>query len=98
MKGIVMLLAVVVSTSVVAGCVVDRHGRYSRNERRERDDAWDIVRRDPCRYREYEDFAHEHKNPEKRRAFVERLAREGCSRRSDHSDYRYDDPNYDPYR
>jgi hypothetical protein len=37
--------------------------------------------RDPCRDEEYPRFAADHRNPEKRRRFVERLAREGCSER-----------------
>ena len=49
----------------------------------DRDDAWEIVRRDPCRYDEYRRFAEKHKNPEKRRRVVEQLAREGCSRERD---------------
>src|SRR6185369_13250964 len=54
------------------------HGRYD-----DRDDAWDIVRRDPCRYDEYRRFADKHKNPDKRRQVVEQLARDGCSRDRD---------------
>jgi len=42
-------------------------------------DAWEIVRRDPCRYDEYRRFAHEHKNPDKRREEVWRLAHDGCA-------------------
>jgi hypothetical protein len=41
-------------------------------------EAWDVVRNDPCRYDEYRRFAEEHKNPEKRREVVWRLAHEGC--------------------
>jgi hypothetical protein len=42
--------------------------------------AWSIVRNDPCLYNEYERFAREHQNENKRARFVERLAREGCDR------------------
>jgi hypothetical protein len=64
------------------------------------DAAWDIVRRDPCRYDEYRRFADEHKNPEKRRRFMHRLAREGCSReREYYRDRNYErDRDYDPSR
>lgn len=52
----------------------------SRHEREmDFDDAWEIVRRDPCRADEYRRFAAKHKNPERRRAAVWRLAHEGCS-------------------
>ena len=108
MKKLVALLAVMVSTSFFAGCVAEHgHGGYHRDgdrrpyERRQTDDAaldaWDVVQADPCRRREYEAFAREHRNPEDRRRFAERLAREGCSRRSDQRDHTYDDPYYDPY-
>ena len=108
MKKLVIFLVVVVSTSFFAGCVdEDGHRGYQRDggrrsyERRHTDDAaldaWDVVRADPCRRSEYEEFAREHKNPENRRRFAERLAREGCSRRSDQRDHTHDDPYYDPY-
>src|SRR5687767_14783023 len=38
--------------------------------------SWDIVRRDPCLSREYREYASDHKNPNKRARFVDRLARE----------------------
>jgi hypothetical protein len=62
-----------------AGCAPEysRHHGYGR--RAATDDAWEVVRNDPCRYDEYRRFADNHKNPDKRREFVERLAREGCS-------------------
>ncbi|MBI3769979.1 MAG: hypothetical protein HY271_16020 [Deltaproteobacteria bacterium] len=53
-------------------------------------EAWEIVRRDPCRYEEYRRFAENHENPEKRREVVWRLAREGCKHERDY-DYEYDD-------
>ncbi len=57
---------------------------YDEDVRRARDmdddEAWEIVRRDPCRYDEYRRFAARHKNPERRREAVWRLAHEGCSR------------------
>ena len=74
----------------IAGC--EPRSRYHRGygdgygHRDDRDDAWDIVRRDPCRYGRYDEyrrFADDHKNTEKRRRFVEQLAREGCSRERD---------------
>ena len=107
MKKLVVTVALVGATSLLTGCVAEeRHGGYHRHDRhdrgvvrREPDSAWEVVRNDPCRYREYQDFAREHKNPEKRRRFAERLAREGCSDRDrDTRNYRYDDPNYEPYR
>ena len=64
---------------------------YERRGEREMDfdDAWDVVRRDPCRYDEYRRFTEHHKNPERRREAVWRLAREGCSRGRAHEyDYR----------
>jgi hypothetical protein len=60
------------------------------------DAAWEIVRRDPCRWDEYVRFAERHKNPNKRQRFAERLAREGCSRPPAVYGYGYD--GYDPYR
>jgi hypothetical protein len=62
---------------------------YDRDD--DRDEAWEIVRRDPCRYEEYRRYADNHKNPEKRRRVVERLARDGCSldRDRDHDRDRY---------
>jgi hypothetical protein len=62
-----------------------RHGNvhrqpYRGGERRlTDDDAWEIVRHDPCRYEEYRRYAARHKNPTKRRDAVWRLARDGCS-------------------
>ena len=52
--------------------------------------AWDIVRSDPCRHEEFVDYARRHENPNKRRRFIERLAREGCSQRYGGYDDRYD--------
>ena len=98
MKILIAVLAVVISMSVMAGCGPEERRYHHRgSERRERDDAWDVVRRDPCRKREYEDYARDHQNPDKRRHFAEQLARDGCSRKY-RGEYRYDDPNYDPYR
>jgi hypothetical protein len=68
----------------IAGC--EARSRYHRGHGDgygDRDDAWDIVRRDPCRYDEYRRFAAKHENPEKRRRVVEQLARDGCSRDRD---------------
>jgi hypothetical protein len=78
----------------VTGCA-PRHRYYDpyghRTEHRMTDhDAWEIVRRDPCRYEEYRRFAENHKNPEKRREVVWRLAHEGCKRERAY-DYQYDD-------
>jgi hypothetical protein len=82
-----MLLAAL----AVAGCD-PRYGHrdpYGRRERQMDDrDAWEIVRRDPCRYEEYRRFAEDHKNPDKRRKVIWRLAHEGCSRERSY------DPNY----
>lgn len=73
------------------------------------DAAWDVVRSDPCRSEEYARYARRHQNPNKRRRYLERLAREGCSRydqagayddRYDRGDERYRDPygrDYDRY-
>ena len=79
-----VLLLVVLAA---AGCAPEysRHHGYGR--RYSSDDAWEVVRNDPCRYEEYGRFAAEHKNPARRREFVEQLAREGCSR----GRYGYDD-------
>ena len=73
-RGLVAPL-VVLACLAAAGCIRDPYGygRYARE-----DAAWAIVRDDPCRYAEYERFAHDHKNPEKRQRFVETLARDGC--------------------
>jgi hypothetical protein len=82
---------------VAAGCVDGRYG-YDRGRRGfyRADPAWEIVRNDPCRYEEYRRFAERHKNAEKRRHFVETLAREGCGR--DRADpYRNDPYRDDPY-
>ncbi len=79
----VLLLAAVAT----AGCA-PRHDYYGRHGREMDDrDAWEIVRNDPCRYDEYQRFAHEHKNPDKRRQVVWQLARDGCSRERE---YRYE--------
>ena len=88
----------------VAGCQ-PRHRYDDRNygepygrgyeQRHEMDDrdAWEIVRGDPCRYDEYRRYAEKHKNPDKRRAAMWRLAREGCSRPRAYDDDR--DDRYD---
>jgi hypothetical protein len=68
------------AATLAAGCAAHGRPRYYGYS------SWDIVRRDPCRYEEYRRFAARHENPEKRRRFVERLAREGCS--LDRDDYR----------
>jgi hypothetical protein len=76
----------------VAGCEPRYHDGYGRRHGyydEDRDEAWEIVRRDPCRHEEYRRFADDHKNPEKRRRFVERLAREGCSLDRDRDRDRY---------
>ncbi len=70
------LLALVLA-GVAAGCAPRPYYGY-RREMTDRD-AWEIVRRDPCRYDEYRRFAQAHKNPDKRRAVVWKLAHEGCS-------------------
>ena len=60
--------------------------------------AWDVVSRDPCLSEQYRRFAAEHRNPNKRQRFIERLAREGdrCPRRRYSSDYDYaPQPRYD---
>jgi hypothetical protein len=105
MRKLVVTVAFLGATSVLTGCVVeDRNGGgYHRRGvvRRYPDSAWEVVRNDPCRYREYQDYAREHKNPEKRRRYAEKLAREGCRDRyrgHDARDHRYDDPYYEPYR
>ena len=69
----VLLLAALVA----AGCAPE----YSRHHGRRYsdDDAWDVVRNDPCRYEEDRRYADHHQNPARRREFVEQLARDGCS-------------------
>ena len=62
------------------GCSLEREPRTYYSSHRDRDRAWDIVSNDPCRYDEYRRYAEQHKNPEKRWRFIERLARDGCSR------------------
>ena len=42
---------------------------------------------DPIRYEEYRRYANNHKNPEKRRQAVWKLAREGCSGQGSSDDY-----------
>jgi hypothetical protein len=90
-------VALVLASAFVASCAERPYSRrdrdrWDRSERYDReDDAFDIVRADPCRYDQYKEFAREHKNPNKRRRYVERLAREGChgdDRRSDRDDDR----------
>jgi hypothetical protein len=71
-------------------------GYYQQNDRRAAreftdEDAWEVVRRDPCRYEEYRRYADKHKNPEKRREVVWQLARDGCSRQGS---YEYDRRGY----
>lgn len=69
----------------IASCAPRYHRGYGDGygRRADRDEAWEIVRRDPCRYDEYRRFAAKHENPEKRRRVVEQLARDGCSRDRD---------------
>lgn len=88
------LLAVLLLAGLAAGGCQPRHGYYNepygRGYERQREmddrDAWEIVRRDPCRYDEYRRYAEKHKNEDKRRAAVWKLAREGCSRPRAHDD------------
>ena len=86
----VTTLALLALAALVAGCVADGrygYGPYGRTRDYQRISAWEIVRRDPCRYDEYQRFAQDHANPNKRARFVERLARDGCSiDRQDRSD------------
>ncbi len=90
----VLLFAAVVST---AGCVA-RHDYYGRRGHEMDDrDAWDIVRRDPCRYEEYRRFAEDHTNPEKRRRVVWQLARDGCSREQRYESQPRRPHDYDDY-
>lgn len=90
-------LLICASLTAAAGCA-PRHyygrGDYTYGDMTDRD-AWEIVRRDPCRYDEYRRFAHEHKNPAKRRAAVWRLAHEGC--RAERQ-YEQQQPYYDDDR
>ena len=99
MKPVVFAALLFAAVVTVAGCA-PRHGYYERGHydaygRRTHEmddrDAWEIVRRDPCRYDEYRRFAANHKNTEKRRQVVWRLAREGCSRAPAYDDQRSDD-------
>jgi hypothetical protein len=80
-------LALLALAALAAGCMADvRHG-HGWSLAHQQNAAWEIVRRDPCRYDEYQRFAQDHSNPNKRDRFVERLAREGCSfDRKDRSD------------
>ena len=90
---------VLVLLAAVGGACAPRYD-YDRRYAHEMDerDAWEIVRRDPCRYDEYRRFAEKHKNPDKRREVVWRLAHEGCSREHDYG-YEYDrDDDRDDYR
>ena len=52
----------------------ERYHSYHRHPYSHRLTAWEIVRRDPCRWDEYRDFARRHQNPNKRRRFIERAA------------------------
>jgi len=76
----IVTAAVVLAALTAAACSPEYSRRSGYRRYHSDDEAWDIVRNDPCRYDEYRRFADEHKNPERRRDFVERLAREGCSR------------------
>jgi len=71
------LTALMVAGLGIAACAPRPH--YGYNHQMTDRDAWEIVRGDPCRYDEYSRFAREHKNPDKRREVVWRLAHEGCS-------------------
>jgi hypothetical protein len=77
-----VLAVLVLAALATPGCAPD-YGHRGYAHRGAEDDAWNIVRSDPCRYEEYRRFADQHRNPERRRAFVEQLAREGCSRDHD---------------
>jgi hypothetical protein len=89
MRGPAFAALLILAGIAVAGCAPhyryhergyrDPYGHRTEREMND-DDAWEIVRRDPCRYDEYRRFAAKHKNPERRRDVVWRLAREGCSR------------------
>jgi hypothetical protein len=70
--GLATALGALGATSADARPDFRRHHRdYDRH-------AWRVVRNDPCLLHEYREFASEHKNPNKRARFVNRLAREGC--------------------
>ena len=92
------LLASIATPGLIGTAAADhwqhRHGRS----------AWSIVRSDPCLSNEYARFAREHKNPNKRARFIDRLAREGCDReawhrlRRERAAYHYDrHDRYDRY-
>jgi len=78
--------------AIAAGCAPRPY--YGYNQKMSDREAWEIVRRDPCRYDDYRQFAQEHKNPEKRRSYVWRLAHEGCSRERQYNRDQQDDGGY----
>jgi hypothetical protein len=92
-KQVIATLLVLAGIAITAGCAPRPY--YPYNQKMSEREAWDIVRRDPCRYAEYERFAHEHKNPDKRRDVVWRLAHDGCSREQQYERDQHDDPGYD---
>jgi hypothetical protein len=85
-----VLLASVAATGCPPPYGYDHRHPYDPGREREmtQHEAWEIVQRDPCRYDEYRRFAEHHKNPDKRREVVWRLAHEGCHHERD---YDYDD-------
>jgi hypothetical protein len=106
MTKLAVAVAVALASAVTLGACAPRHqyydhGYYERgyyDDRRgaqefDDRDAWEIVRRDPCRYEEYRRYAEKHKNPDKRRKVVWQLARDGCSRGRAY-DYDYDRRGY----
>ena len=78
MKKTLITLSLLASVATLPG-LVGTADAYDRGHRHGRS-AWSIVRSDPCLSNEYARFAREHKNPNKRARFIERLAREGCDR------------------
>lgn len=96
MRGAAFIAWLLLAGAAIGACAPPYgHDRRHPREMDERD-AWEIVRRDPCRYDEYRRFAEKHKNPEKRRQVVWRLAHDGCSRERAY-DYDRDDDR-DGYR
>ncbi len=97
MKRAVFAVLLLAAVATAGGCV-PRHDYYGRRAHEMDDrDAWEIVRRDPCRYDEYRRFAAEHKNPEKRRQVVWQLARDGCSRARTYESQPRRPRDYDDY-